>query len=96
MEDKLRIENDIRQDFNHALEGIKKLPASSRFGVYVAYVYYTSLFRKIQDMEPFRIQKERIRIPNNRKVALLAQSYLKHSLNFMFVAPNYNFRKLFS
>jgi phytoene synthase len=83
MEDKIRIENDIRRDFNHGLEGIKKLPRSSRFGVYVAYVYYTSLFRKIQDMEPFRIQKERIRIPNNRKVALLFQSYLRHSLNLL-------------
>ncbi len=82
-EDKLEIEIDIRKDFNHGLEGIKKLPRSSRFGVYVAYVYYTSLFRKIQDMEPLRIQTERVRIPNNRKIALLFQSYLRHSLNLL-------------
>ena len=46
-DEKLKIEDDIAEDFRHALEGIKKLPASSKLGVYV-YRYYLSLFKKIK------------------------------------------------
>ena len=45
--EKLKIEDDIAEDFSHALLGIKQLPASSKLGVYVAYRYYLSLFKKI-------------------------------------------------
>ena len=42
--EKKEIEKDIEFDFREALEGIKQLPGTSRFGVYVAYVclLYTS------------------------------------------------------
>lgn len=43
---KFEIEKEIEQEFEEALIGIKKLPASSLFGVYLAYKYYISLFRK--------------------------------------------------
>ena len=39
-ENKSAIEADIEEDFIMGYEGIKKLPRSSRFGVYLAYVYY--------------------------------------------------------
>lgn len=81
--DKEVIENDIELDFKDALEGIKQLPASSRFGVYVAYVYYYALFRKIKGIPSYRIMMERIRIPNHQKIALLLQSYFKHSLRLL-------------
>ena len=45
---KKSIELDISQDFEMALVGIKKLPKKSRKGVYLAYVYYLQLFRKIR------------------------------------------------
>src|SRR5690606_38728041 len=45
---KEEIEKDIEHDFNEALRGIKMLPPSSRFGVFLAYRYYLSLFRKIK------------------------------------------------
>lgn len=48
--DKLRIEAEIEEDFKEALKGIRQLPRSSKFGVYVAYVYYYSLFRKIKKL----------------------------------------------
>ncbi|MEL7222050.1 MAG: phytoene/squalene synthase family protein, partial [Bacteroidota bacterium] len=38
--DKAEIEADIRKDFDHAYEGIVRLPEGARFGVYLAYVYY--------------------------------------------------------
>jgi phytoene synthase len=75
------IEADIRADFDHALEGIKLLPRSVRFGVYVAYVYYVALFNKIISSSSDLILNERVRIRNRHKMRLLAYSYVKHQLN---------------
>lgn len=47
---KREIENEIELDFKEALIGIKKLPSSSKGGVYLAYVYYHSLFKKIKKL----------------------------------------------
>ena len=82
-ETKRMIEADIRADMDAALEGIKQLPRGSRFGVYMAYVYYLALFRKIQALPCDRILKERIRVRNRRKIALLTTSYLRHSLGLL-------------
>jgi len=81
--EKVLIEREIQQDFDDALVGIRQLPASSRFGVYVAYVYYKALFSKIKSVPSTRIMQERIRINNYKKVSLLAGSYLKHSFGFL-------------
>lgn len=82
-ETKKEIEEDIRKDFHEGYEGIKKLPKKSRFGVYLAYVYYLSLFKKIRNTTSTRILQERIRIPNNRKYGILISSYVKHQLNLI-------------
>ena len=73
-EAKLQIEAEIEEDFRIALEGIKKLPASSKGGVYLAYVYYQSLFKKIRRLPATRILSGRIRINNGRKVGLMINS----------------------
>jgi phytoene/squalene synthetase len=80
-EGKKQIEADIRGEFDHALEGIKMLPRSVRFGVYVAYVYYVALFNKIISSSSDLILNERVRIRNRHKMRLLAYSYVKHQLN---------------
>lgn len=82
-EDKQAIEHDVEADFKAALEGIRQLPSSSRFGVYVAYVYYYALFTKIKGIPSCRIMMERIRISNYQKLGLLARSYFKHSLRLL-------------
>lgn len=79
--EKKQIEADIEADFAHALEGIKKLPASSRHGVYLAYRYYAKLFRKISIQEPEKIKEGRIRINNVSKATLFAQSFARYRLN---------------
>ncbi len=81
--DKLRIEYEIEQDFQAALEGIRQLPDSSRFGVYVACVYYMRLFAKIKSLPSERIMTGRIRISNHHKIGLLFTSYFKHSLHLL-------------
>jgi len=50
--DKLAIEKDIEQDFADAYTGIIQLPIKARFGVFVAYKYYYSLFKKIKSCNP--------------------------------------------
>ncbi len=78
---KAYIEADILRDFRDAYAGIMALPRTARMGVYLAYVYYFKLFRKIQRMPATRILQERVRVPDNTKLALLLSSYLKYRLN---------------
>ncbi|WP_242928544.1 phytoene/squalene synthase family protein [Pontibacter vulgaris] len=78
---KAEIEADILNDFNDAYKGILALPTGARMGVYLAYVYYRKLFCKIQNMPATRILNERVRVPDNTKLALLLGSYLKYRLN---------------
>lgn len=80
---KQEIEADIEIDFNTGLKGIKMLPKRSRLGVYVAYIYYRSLFNKIRGVKSKHILNTRVRIPNPQKVLLFAGSYLRNSLNLL-------------
>lgn len=80
---KKKIEESIASDFRHGYEGIKQLPRQARFGVYVAYVYYLALFRKIRNTPSERVMQERIRIRNRHKATLLAYSYLKYQFNML-------------
>ncbi len=82
-ETKKIIEADIEKDFADGYRGIKGLPKNSRLGVYIAYIYYYSLFKKIQKTPAAQVMKKRIRIPNERKYSLFVGSYLKHRLNLI-------------
>jgi phytoene synthase len=81
--DKKRIEESIEYDFAEGFKGIKQLPTSSRFGVYVAYVYYLALFKKIKNMPSDLVMKSRVSIRKRHKAILLASSYIKHQLNLI-------------
>ncbi len=80
-EDKVQIEADIKKDFDDAYKGIIQLPKGARFGVYLAYVYYTNLFQKIKGATPARVKQERIRVNDSKKVYLLFRSALVNRLN---------------
>jgi phytoene synthase len=80
---KQAIEDDIQQDFNNAYEGIVQLPLKARFGVYLAYKYYLSLFKKIKAVKPQRILEERIRIPNYQKAWVAAKVVVRTQLNIL-------------
>lgn len=80
---KKEIEADIELDFEKGLQGIKKLSKKARLGVYVAYIYYRSLFNKIKNVQPQHILETRVRIPNPQKVVLFAGSYVRNSLNLL-------------
>ena len=77
------VEDSIEKDFQSALEGIKQLPLSSRFGVYIAYIYYYSLFKKIKRLQFEEIISVRIRIPNHIKYILLVKSWFYYKLKLI-------------
>lgn len=76
--DKLEIEADIDKDFADARAGIIMLPGSARFGVYLAYIYYLNLYRKIKRTPVDAIFHKRIRISNFRKFTLMLFAYIRY------------------
>jgi phytoene synthase len=79
--DKQLIETDIKRDFDDALEGIKQLPKGSRLGVYVAYIYYLQLFKKISATSARTIIQKRIRVSDTQKLGLYFKAMLHQKLN---------------
>ncbi|NIR53190.1 phytoene/squalene synthase family protein [candidate division KSB1 bacterium] len=82
-EKKLAIENDIDEDFRYAVEGIKRLPKGTRFGVYVAYVYYRALLEKIKRSSGETLLQSRLRVPTHQKFKLLIYSILRYNLGLL-------------
>jgi phytoene/squalene synthetase len=82
-EDKQIIEEDIQADFSAALEGIKILPLKARFGVYVAFKYYFTLFKKIKKTKHHSILQTRIRIPDYGKLFIFAKAKIRSQLNLL-------------
>jgi 15-cis-phytoene synthase len=79
--EKKKIESEIQADFTAGLEGIKLLPKSARFGVYVAYKYYMQLFEKIKMAHAYQVAEMRIRVSDKRKAYVLFSSALRNSIN---------------
>ena len=80
---KLQIEDDIAADFQKAYDGIVMLPVKARFGVYVAYKYYLSLFKKIKKSQPSLLFENRIRIPNYSKAFIVMRAGLRSQFNIL-------------
>jgi len=80
---KTKIVDEIMADFDAAYEGIKQLPASSKFGVYTAYRYYKQLLKKLQKTPSNKLMETRIRVSDYHKYGLLMQSYLNIKLNIV-------------
>ena len=76
--DKLKIENEIENEFTEGLKGIRMLPNTSKGGVYLAYKYYYNLFKKIKKIPAQQILEKRTRISNLRKFTILISSMIKY------------------
>jgi 15-cis-phytoene synthase len=81
--DKCNIVAEIELEFKEALLGIKMLPKNSRFGVYVAYKYYTALLNKIKRKSYTEVLVSRVRVPGFYKIIVLFKSYLRFQFNLM-------------
>ena len=80
---KIKIINEIEADFKKGLNGIKKLPIEAKFGVFMAYRYYSQLLKKLKKTPALEIKNTRIRVPNYKKFELLTRSYVKYQLNLL-------------
>jgi phytoene/squalene synthetase len=80
---KASIVEEIEADFRKGYQGILKLPGESKFGVYMAYRYYSKLLHKLQRLPSMEIKNARVRVPNYQKVGLLARSYVRYRLNLV-------------
>ena len=81
--DKKQVELDIANDFEKAYQGIIQLPMKARFGVYVAYKYYLSLFKKIKKIQAKKILQQRVRIPDYGKVMIVAEAGVRSRFNML-------------
>lgn len=77
---KCEIESEIESEFKEALIGIKKLPSSSIFGVYLAFKYYLSLFKKIKSKSSKDILNSRVRVANSEKAYVAFKSYIRYKV----------------
>ena len=80
---KSQIVEEIEADFRKGYQGILKLPSESKFGVYMAYRYYSKLLNKLRRLPSMEIKNSRVRVPNYQKVGLLARSYVRYRLNLV-------------
>jgi phytoene/squalene synthetase len=69
-ETKDKLIEEIEIEFEAALEGIKKLPNSAKYGVYLAYLYYKCLAAKIGKMTSKNLLKRRASVSNFKKLTL--------------------------
>lgn len=83
LEDKIQIEKDIEKDFKDAYLGIIQLPAGVRLGVFLAYTYYIELFEKIRRAPVSKVVKDRIRVNDWKKLALLCSSAFRLRFNLI-------------
>jgi phytoene synthase len=74
---------EIEADMAAGYQGIVKLPAEAKFGVYTAYVYYRKLLKKLKNTPAVKIRTTRIRVPDYEKVGLLAKCYFNYRFNFI-------------
>jgi 15-cis-phytoene synthase len=73
--DKALIEKEIKTEFDEALKGIVKLPKCAKKGVYLAFIYYKSLFRRIQQIPAQHIMEKRVRVPDFQKALLMLNTF---------------------
>jgi 15-cis-phytoene synthase len=72
---------DIESDFNEARAGIKKLPGKSKLAVFIAFLYYKQLLKKLKHVSADKIMQKRIRVADPIKLLLLGKAYIEYQFN---------------
>lgn len=78
---KLKIEADIEADFREAYAGIRELRKDVRLGVYLSYVYYRKLMKKISKIQAKNLLRQRVRVSDSRKLWLLFSCWFRNEFN---------------
>lgn len=78
---KRQIEEEIKEEFELAYEGVLQLPGRIRLAVWVAFVYYRGLLAKIKRVNSQELMDQRIRISNPQKFYLLFLTTIRYYLD---------------
>ncbi len=76
-EQKQKLVRETEQEFQLALDGIKKLPGEVKLGVYSAYLYYIELLKKVKKNSVKTLLNKRVRVNNFHKIILLIKAYFQ-------------------
>lgn len=78
---KNKLAGEIEFEFEVAIEGIKNLPNTSKFGVYLAFLYYKKLTSQIHVMKAKDLLNQRASISNFAKMGLAIKVIFMRKLN---------------
>lgn len=67
---KKAVEQDIADDIAGSIEGLNRLPWSSRLAVALAASYYLELLERLQTTSVQAVKQKRVRVPNWRKLII--------------------------
>lgn len=81
--DKLRIVSEIEEELKWSALGIRQLPCSVRFGVYLAQQYFYALLQTIKQTGASEIISKRFRVSNFRKFLLLVKHGFKYKMGMI-------------
>lgn len=79
-ENKRKLEEEVKKEFEQSLIGIKNLNNGVKLGVYSAYKYYKALFKRIVNTDIEILKNQRIRVPNLIKFFILINSFIQVKL----------------
>ncbi|GAL85217.1 phytoene synthase [Sporocytophaga myxococcoides] len=80
---KIAMEISIEDNLKKVKENIDRAPQSSKRALYIAYAYYSTLFKKIKKLSSEKIITNKIGISYNRKIILALNSVIKQKLNLL-------------
>jgi len=80
---KIKIIEDIENDFSESLQGIRRLPKNAKLPVLIAYYYYLNLLRKIRNTPAEKLIMTRIRVADFKKFLLLIKAYFVVKMNII-------------
>ncbi|MBK9106959.1 MAG: phytoene/squalene synthase family protein [Saprospiraceae bacterium] len=78
-----QIQDEIIEELKISEEGIRNLPASVRFGVYLAQQYFRALLQTIQKARASEVLLRRFRVSNGHKILMLVKYGIKYKLGFL-------------
>ncbi len=89
-EEKRKIEKDIEDSFYEAWFGIMHLKKEIRTGVYLSYLYFVQLLRKIRKTSPNQVMEKRHSVRKRMKIYLAVKAVLDLRLGFAKMPPRLN------
>ncbi len=78
---KSQLELEIAEDLALAKTAIGRLPASSRYGVWLAYEYFVRLLATIQTLSVAQLKRQRVSLSKYQKLSIVGRVWLARSLH---------------